>query len=541
MTTSWRGTRHGHPCEIRRVAGLPAPVLDPAEVTSTSYVCNGSQGQAGADGRNGLNSLIAVVPEPARAVCTHSGSRVSSGLDLDANGVLDPAEATATFTVCSAAPIGTPPPASSSFTVGGVLSGVSLSELRLTNNDGDELVLAAGGRFTFATALANGAPYNVKVSQQPSTPPQTCAVSNGTGTIASGNVTEVDIVCSALSFTVLGITDTGPGQQPTLTFQAKDNGVARNLQTHPVSSLRATIAGPTTDYARFWQATVQGSGAIGPLIAVDAANGIFSYTLPPAAAIPVDAAGSFAIGLESSASVSSERVPGLTLPFFFAVTDASPVPRRTIVEDSKCDACHGGLTAHGASRRGVQYCATCHNPMLSNDQRVARFEGSSVLSQSMNLQVLIHKIHRGTALTQQPYIIGSNPAPTVTNPGGTPRNYGTVSYPGDLRACEACHRPGTYGMPLPAGVLASTERTFTCTEEPAADTDSYCTAPAWSLTSILKTPPITAACNSCHDATYTAAHALVVTTAAGVESCPTCHAVGKSHGTDLVHRVPAVR
>ena len=53
----------------------------------------------------------------------------------------------------------------------------------LQDNGGDNLSVSANGSFTFATALASGAAYNVTVKTNPSG--QTCSVSSGSGTIAS--------------------------------------------------------------------------------------------------------------------------------------------------------------------------------------------------------------------------------------------------------------------------------------------------------------------------------------------------------------------
>jgi hypothetical protein len=70
-------------------------ILDASEVTTTAYVCNG------ANGTNGLNSLVAIVTEPAGANCTYGGINVTSGLDTNANGTLDPSEVTTTKYVCN--------------------------------------------------------------------------------------------------------------------------------------------------------------------------------------------------------------------------------------------------------------------------------------------------------------------------------------------------------------------------------------------------------------------------------------------------------
>ena len=51
--------------------------------------------------------------------------------------------------------------------------------------------MAANGSFTFGTALASGAAYNVTVQSNPAG--QTCTVASGSGTIASANVTNVAV------------------------------------------------------------------------------------------------------------------------------------------------------------------------------------------------------------------------------------------------------------------------------------------------------------------------------------------------------------
>jgi hypothetical protein len=76
-------------------------VLDAVEVTSTAYVCNGASGANGSSGANGVNSLTATVTEAAGANCTNGGMKTTSGLDANANNVLDAAEVTSTAYVCS--------------------------------------------------------------------------------------------------------------------------------------------------------------------------------------------------------------------------------------------------------------------------------------------------------------------------------------------------------------------------------------------------------------------------------------------------------
>jgi hypothetical protein len=76
----------------------------------------------------------------------------------------------------------------------------------LQNNGGNNLTVLTNGGFTFPSALQNSTPYSVTVLTQPLG--QTCIVTNGTGTIVAGNVTNVGIACSgtpgtyAINFTL---------------------------------------------------------------------------------------------------------------------------------------------------------------------------------------------------------------------------------------------------------------------------------------------------------------------------------------------------
>lgn len=74
--------------------------LDNAEVTNTTFVCNGSPGN---DGQNGKTSLVRIDPEPSGANCTYGGTAVKSGLDANDDRRLDDFEVLATQYVCSAA------------------------------------------------------------------------------------------------------------------------------------------------------------------------------------------------------------------------------------------------------------------------------------------------------------------------------------------------------------------------------------------------------------------------------------------------------
>ncbi len=79
-------------------------VLDPSEVQNTQYVCNGANGTNGTDGTNGTNGLTALVSitsEPSGTNCSSGGQKISVGLDSNGNGILDASEVTSTNYVCN--------------------------------------------------------------------------------------------------------------------------------------------------------------------------------------------------------------------------------------------------------------------------------------------------------------------------------------------------------------------------------------------------------------------------------------------------------
>ena len=90
------------------------------------------------------------------------------------------------------------------FTVGWTVTGLTGSGLTLRNNGGDNLAVSLDGAFTFATSIASGSPYSVSVFAQPSSPSQTCSVTNGAGTVTNANITNVAVNCVTNTFTVGG-------------------------------------------------------------------------------------------------------------------------------------------------------------------------------------------------------------------------------------------------------------------------------------------------------------------------------------------------
>lgn len=97
----------------------------------------------------------------------------------------------------------------SEYTVGGTVSGLS-GTVVLQNNGADTVNVSANGAFVFPTRVGVGNAYAVTVLTQPAE--QTCTVSNGSGTVASRNVTSVAVSCINTGPVVTGIS---PANGPT--------------------------------------------------------------------------------------------------------------------------------------------------------------------------------------------------------------------------------------------------------------------------------------------------------------------------------------
>jgi hypothetical protein len=97
------------------------------------------------------------------------------------------------------------------FTVGGQIMG--LRGPVVLHNGSDNQTVSADGMFAFPTPIASGATYAVTVATQPTSPSQTCVVTNGSGTVGTSNVTNVMVTCTTNAFHVMaavsGLTGTG--------------------------------------------------------------------------------------------------------------------------------------------------------------------------------------------------------------------------------------------------------------------------------------------------------------------------------------------
>jgi OmcA/MtrC family decaheme c-type cytochrome len=337
---------------------------------------------------------------------------------------------------------------------------------------------------------------------------------------------ELDLENPQLALTLLDIQFTAPEETPQLLFRVEVDGAPRDILASPLNGLIVRVAGPNTDFTTQWQHNMLSTGT---LAAENAAAGEFRYTFP--SPMPADASGSYTVGLEGFLQPGGPpRLAAHNPVMAFAVTDPEPVPRRQVVETERCNACHTRLAFHQNMRLNPDYCAMCHNPGMVSSQLAPQVH-QDVLLESLNFPLMIHKIHAGQDLAQG-YVVGGRPPPDEGNPWGTQKDFGTVRYPRPLADCAACHTSTSYDVPLPMTHLPTRMAVRSC-DDPAADPDDWCENVSVSDEWLI--PPETAACTSCHDRPSTEAHANIMTTEDGRESCATCHGPGSAYAADRAH------
>ena len=119
------------------------------------------------------------------------------------------------------------------YTVSGTVTGWrgSGAALMLRNNGNDDAP-DIFGKFSFKTALPSGGTYSVTVVAQPDDPVQTCTVTNGSGTIANANISNVLVDCPFPTAYAVGGTITGlTGKNLTLLYSGDNLKHSPSLQT----------------------------------------------------------------------------------------------------------------------------------------------------------------------------------------------------------------------------------------------------------------------------------------------------------------------
>jgi len=267
------------------------------------------------------------------------------------------------------------------------------------------------------------------------------------------------------------------------------------------------LAWPVPEYQANVSETFVGSGPTSSRL-VNNGGGAYEYTLE--AHVPFDST-SYAAAMTGRVTFTLDETSyrqgmasnGYTV---FTVDGSEPTPRRGVISNETCGACHGEIRGHGGQRFGVEVCLMCHRVNMtdidSRDDSAPNLMKADAVT--VNFKDMIHRIHTGKELNR-PYMVNGN------------NDFAEVLFPGNRRKCTICHLEGTYLVPLPEAAAPTViDNTFTVTE-------------------IL---PTRAACNSCHDHLLSDIHAVLMSDVdQGVETCAVCHGEGRDAAVQDVHRL----
>lgn len=292
-----------------------------------------------------------------------------------------------------------------------------------------------------------------------------------------------------LKFEVKSITNTAPGQKPVVTFKVT-NGDGSFVDPTKLNRVGFILGGPNTDHSKYFRENLTAANTT-----ASGDSWIYNFNT----AMPADATVSWTLAADVYRNVTLNPGPtgtvreAATNPIFpFVVTDTQVMARRVVVDGAMCNKCHDALAFHGGSRNQVAECNICHNPTATYKV------DAGGENENISMKWMIHRLHTGEDLDRD-YVIGDV-------------SFHEVLYPGDRRNCEACHKTGTYGVPLPDDVLpTTTPRDYVSLWQPAS-----------------------ASCVSCHDTVDAAAHAYVNTAPFG-ESCASCHGADRDYSVAKVH------
>jgi OmcA/MtrC family decaheme c-type cytochrome len=292
---------------------------------------------------------------------------------------------------------------------------------------------------------------------------------------------------------LLRVDNAGPGKRPTVVFSLKEKS-GNPIPPSQMDRMALVIAGPTTDYAYWFSEDARGAQV--------GSDGTLSYTFQTP--LQANANGTYTVGIEGSRPVT--LLPGTrkeaaaydfirNQTFNFSVDGSTIQPRRTVVSNEKCSACHAGPkclschvdTPHAGNRNQFDYCVLCHN---ANETDKAWRPAGQMPAESMDFAVLAHKIHTGENRVWR----------SIYGVTGIEDGYDVVRYPADRGACDGCHVNGSEELPLTAGLLAVTNPNEVPNPRGKAS----------------------AACLACHDTESAHSHAFANTTFLG-ESCDVCH------------------
>jgi OmcA/MtrC family decaheme c-type cytochrome len=364
------------------------------------------------------------------------------------------------------------------------------------------------------------------------------------GSVAASHATLNADAAKDFRFNILDVSHTAPGEFPVVTFSVSNPNQANSnydILAHPAfntsnARLSIDLAWDTKDYNNT-DSMASGAANVISFNALNVAipNGDGSFSATSTVALPVTAVGSGGVAIEGRTAgdfdgdgIYSDRLPVKSEVSFFAITDVTAIARRQSVDNAKCNNCHEQINFHGGSRNGeVQLCVMCHNP---NNTDIARRPADPATSldglkeRSIDFKTLIHAIHAPSKRQNDFVVYGF---------GNRSHDYSDVRFPGSISNCETCHIQGSFDLPLPSMVLASTIDTGVLLSDPKDDVNVSANA---------------AVCSSCHDSVVAKAHMIQnggasfdttqeqVDNFTVIETCQYCHGSGSFADVKTVHK-----
>ncbi|HLH00827.1 MAG TPA: OmcA/MtrC family decaheme c-type cytochrome [Bryobacteraceae bacterium] len=170
--------------------------------------------------------------------------------------------------------------------------------------------------------------------------------------------------------------------------------------------------------------------------ATQLATGHYQYTFLAHTPAGFDPGATTTIGIAGNRNLTAYSLgtnyAGTT--FDFVPNGSNVTVTRDVIRSQSCDSCHGQLSFHGGYAQGMNMCVLCHQPQNSDP----------TTGNSLDLKVMIHKIHRGSSL---PSVVGTASTPGVPYQIAGYMNYisdfSKVVDPADVRRCEVCHSQTT--------------------------------------------------------------------------------------------------
>jgi OmcA/MtrC family decaheme c-type cytochrome len=385
--------------------------LDPAEVTATTYVCNGDAGATG------LATLVRTSAEPAGVNCATGGRKIEVGADANSDGILQNSEVAAASTtyVCNGAAAVNAAAKEQCLVchAKGSMAAIADSHLGVVTPNGGLVVAIQsvtsdvnGIAVHFTLTDARGAPVDVK------------------------GVYSVNAAMS-MRFSVSYVTVDGAGNvlPYTVLTQSNSTSALSTFQPTAYNAFKSSSSTSTTP-------------AIGTLLDDGTRSGVYTYTFPTAdvaqaggdggvngvlykavAYDPAQLNSTHTVWIEATRqtdianAANPKTFTAVEQDFNYIPSGVGTPLKREVVSNDACKSCHRGFkpentagdTFHGGSRVNGRYCDVCHNPGRTSNPAATS-------------AVFIHRLHNSEHIAPANRFHGIE-----------------FGYPQDIRNCDKCH------------------------------------------------------------------------------------------------------